>query len=101
VQVRIGFAAFVALSLVPGLELLLWVPLFGTTAQLLFGYCPMARLLDLAPWNRSRPFTFGLVWGIATRPPGGEGLLSTRRARDGFSCKHLAPARQSMLTNKR
>lgn len=29
--------------------------------QLLFGYCTMARLVSLFPWNRSEPFSLNLV----------------------------------------
>ena len=76
VQVRLGFGAFVALGLVPGLAPLLVVPMLGTASQVLFGYCPMARILDLAPWNRCEPFSLALLRRTVLRPPGGEGLLS-------------------------
>jgi hypothetical protein len=75
VQVRLGFLAVAALALVPGLEGVLWLPLLGTTSQVLFGYCPMARFLDLMPWNRRGPLTWGVLVGAVTRRPGGEGLL--------------------------
>jgi len=75
VQVRLGFLAVAGLALAPGLARILWVPLLGTTAQLLFGYCPMARLLDLMPWNRRDALSWRLVLGVLTRRPGREGLL--------------------------
>lgn len=75
VQIRLGFMAVAALALVPGLEQILWLPLLGTTSQLLFGYCPMARFLDLMPWNRRHSLTWRFLVGVVTRPPGAEGLL--------------------------
>jgi len=76
VQVRLGFLAVVGLSIVPGLEAIRWVPVVGTSAQVLFGYCPMARLLDLMPWNRQRSLAWKDVVAVVTRPPGDEGLLA-------------------------
>ena len=75
VQIRLGFMAVAASALIPGLEPILWLPLLGTTSQVLIGYCPMARFLDLMPWNRARSLTWGLLVEVSTRPPGGEGLL--------------------------
>lgn len=81
VQVRLGFLAVLGLALLPGLGLLLWLPAVGTSAQVLFGYCPMARFLDTMPWNRREPVTAAAVLGIVTRPPGDEGLLVSSHAR--------------------
>jgi hypothetical protein len=81
VQVRLGFLAVLLLSMVPGLEVLRWVPVAGTSAQVLFGYCPMARILDLMPWNRRTPLTWRGVREVVTRPPGDEGLLAGVLAR--------------------
>jgi hypothetical protein len=75
VQVRLGFMALVGLTAVPGLQGILWLPIIGTTAQVLCGYCPMARLLDLMPWNRGDPLSFGAVVQVLGRRPGNEGLL--------------------------
>jgi hypothetical protein len=77
-QVRIGFMALVALGLLPELRPILVVPLLGTTAQVLFGYCPMARILNLMPWNRTESLTWQAVRSIILRPPGNEGILSNR-----------------------
>ena len=77
VQVRIGFTLLVALGALPGVGAwLLWLPLCGTTAQVLFGYCPMARTLQLMPWNRASRAGWRDVLDVALRPPGSEGLLS-------------------------
>jgi hypothetical protein len=42
------------------LRLIFWIPTIGTWAQVLFGYCTMARCVSLLPWNRNEPFTPGL-----------------------------------------
>lgn len=56
VQVRLAFLALVAIAVVvPGATPLLWLPLLGVAARVLTGYCLMARLVALLPWNRSRP----------------------------------------------
>jgi hypothetical protein len=33
----------------------------GTWAQLIFGYCTMARCVSLLPWNRKEPLSASLV----------------------------------------
>ncbi len=38
-----------------------WVPLAGAVARVLFGYCMMARMISLLPWNRSAPFSVALL----------------------------------------
>ncbi len=75
VQVRLGFMAVVGLALLPGLDSVLWIPVVGTTAQVLFGYCPMARFLDAMPWNRDSRLTWRALGEIITRRPGDEGLF--------------------------
>lgn len=79
-QWALTVGAVASLALVPGLERVLWLALVGTTSQVLFGYCPMARLLDLVPWNRQEPLSWRLVVEVATRPPCGEGLLTASLA---------------------
>lgn len=76
IQVRLGFMAVVLVSQVPGLGGLLWIPVLGTTTQVLFGYCPMVRMLDLMPWNRGGAPGLRDVLETIVRPPGDEGLLS-------------------------
>ena len=62
VQVRIGYLLLLLLALPVPMQWLFWVPMIGTWAQLVFGYCTMARLVSLMPWNRTEPFTRGLLW---------------------------------------
>lgn len=61
VQIRVAYTAFLVVYFVPPLRWLYWVPMLGTFALVLFGYCLMARLLSLMPWNRREPLTFDFV----------------------------------------
>lgn len=60
-QLRIGFLVFLAVAYIPPLRLLYWVPAIGTFAMLFFGYCLLARLLSLFPWNRTEPLSLRLL----------------------------------------
>jgi len=55
VQVRLGFLLWFFLGLLPYMQWMLWVQLVGTSISVLFDYCAMARLVTLAPWNRTQP----------------------------------------------
>jgi hypothetical protein len=33
------------------------------------GYCRLARMLVLMPWNREEKLSFGFVWKLITAPP--------------------------------
>ncbi|MET0052772.1 MAG: hypothetical protein ABW095_17050 [Candidatus Thiodiazotropha sp.] len=61
VQVRFWYLMLLLVALHGPMQWLYWVPTIGTWAQLIFGYCTMARLVSLFPWNRSEPFTWSLV----------------------------------------
>jgi hypothetical protein len=68
-QVRVAYAGLLLLALLPPLRWLYWIPAIGTAAQVLFGYCTLARLLSLMPWNRGEPLSWRLVWRtFASRP---------------------------------
>lgn len=69
VQVRLAYTAILLLALWEPMNWLFWVPAFGTPAQVLFGYCALARCLSLLPWNRSVPLSWGLVWRTFVSPP--------------------------------
>ncbi len=68
-QLRIAYALWMAVSLVPSLFVMYWILAAGTTARVLTGYCAMARLLLLLPWNRSVPLTRARIRTIAFHPP--------------------------------
>jgi hypothetical protein len=61
VQVRFWFLILVLVALPEPMQILYWLPVVGTWARSIFGYCAMARLLSLMPWNRRAPFSFGLL----------------------------------------
>lgn len=70
VQVRIAYLGFLAVAVgIPPLRWLIWVPTIGTPAQVLFGYCFLARTLSLLPWNRREPLSWRLVWRTFVSPP--------------------------------
>lgn len=69
VQVRIGFAAVLAIALLPGMRWLFWLPAIGVFANVAFGYCLMARCLSLLPWNRRERFSAALLWRTFTARP--------------------------------
>jgi hypothetical protein len=61
VQVRIGYLLLLLLAYPAALQWIYWIPTLGTWAQVIFGYCTMARLVSLLPWNRGEAFTAGLL----------------------------------------
>ena len=57
-QLRIAYAVWVAIgTFVPYMSWMMWVTLFGLGANLLFGWCPLSRMLYLLPWNRQEQRT--------------------------------------------
>lgn len=61
VQVRFGYLLLLLIALPDQLQLIYWIPTVGTWAQVLFGYCTMARMVSLLPWNRKEAFSLVLV----------------------------------------
>lgn len=61
VQVRISYLAMLIAGLWEPLQWIHWLQLAGTTARVLIGYCLLARILSLAPWNRWQPLSFTLI----------------------------------------
>lgn len=61
VQVRLGYLLLLLVALPEPLQLIYWIPTLGTWAQILFGYCTMARLVSLLPWNRGEPLSARLL----------------------------------------
>lgn len=61
VQVRLGYLLLLLVALPDRLQLIYWIPVIGTWAQILFGYCAMARIVSLLPWNRRQAFSFDLL----------------------------------------
>lgn len=69
VQIRVAYAACLIAYLVPGFNWMFWIPVIGTMALLLFGYCLMARLLSLMPWNRQEAMNLALLRHTFLTPP--------------------------------
>lgn len=61
VQVRFWYLILLLVSLPEPVQLLYRLPTVGTWAQLIFGYCTMARCVALFPWNRREKFSVGLL----------------------------------------
>jgi hypothetical protein len=69
VQVRLAYFGLLMVGYWNPVAFVHWIQLVGTTALLVFDYCPLARLLSLAPWNRRHPLTPTLVWRTFVSPP--------------------------------
>ena len=61
VQVRFWYLMLLIVALPEPLQLIYWIPTIGTWAQIIFGYCTMARLVSLFPWNRNEVFSLALI----------------------------------------
>jgi hypothetical protein len=61
VQVRLAYLGLLLVGLWEPAQFVYWIQLAGTTAMVLADYCPLARLLSLMPWNRTRPLSWRLV----------------------------------------
>jgi len=69
VQVRFWYLVFLLICIPEPLQVLYWLPTIGTWAQIFTGYCMMARLVSLLPWNRSEPFSAALLKKTFFSPP--------------------------------
>jgi hypothetical protein len=61
VQLRIAVFLLLLLTKFDPSGLVVWVPLTGAAARVLFGYCMMARIISLLPWNRGGAFSVALL----------------------------------------
>src|SRR6516162_78712 len=61
VQLRLAYTLLLTICLLPPMRWLYWLPAVGTSAFVIFGYCLMARMLSLLPWNRAEPITVDLL----------------------------------------
>jgi hypothetical protein len=69
VQVRFWYLVLLLVALPQPLQPLYWIPTIGTWAQVIFGYCTMARCVSLLPWNRREPLSVDLVSRTFLSPP--------------------------------
>ncbi len=69
-QVRIAYFLWVAVgTYVPYMTILMYITTVGLATNLFVGYCPLARMLCLLPWNRKEPFSLSLVMSVFLTPP--------------------------------
>jgi len=61
VQVRVAYLATLAAGMWEPVQWMHWLLLAGTSARVTAGYCLMARIMSLAPWNRWQPLSLELV----------------------------------------
>ena len=69
VQIRVAYTGLLLLCFVPVMRWLYWLPTCGTFALILFGYCLMARVLSLMPWNRPGPMSLALLSRVLFTSP--------------------------------
>lgn len=70
VQVRFAYFAWVAAgTYLPYMQILLYITIVGLATNLFLGYCPLARMMYLLPWNRKEPFSFELARRVFCTPP--------------------------------
>jgi hypothetical protein len=69
VQVRFWYLLLLLVALPNPLQLIYWIPMIGTWAQVLFGYCTMARFVSLLPWNRHESLSVDLLKRTFLSPP--------------------------------
>jgi hypothetical protein len=70
VQVRIAYFIWVAAgTYIPNMTILMYITLVGLGTNLFLGYCPLARMMYLMPWNRDEKFSLGLVGRVFFSPP--------------------------------
>ena len=60
VQVRTTYLGLLFLSQAPYMIWIIWWQLIGTAAMVSFKYCFLARLMSLAPWNKSEKYSVDL-----------------------------------------
>lgn len=91
VQVRVAYIVLLFLGSWPPLVAVHWAQLAGTTALIVFDYCPLARLLSLLPYNRRGPLTMARLWAtFFSRPVHGSILAALAADRRDPGCAATA-----------
>jgi hypothetical protein len=57
VQLRVAYLILLIAAYPPTMRWLYWLPIVGTFALVVFGYCLLARVLSLMPWNSGEAYT--------------------------------------------
>ena len=61
IQVRYWYLMLLLIAWYEPLQWIYWIPTIGTWAQVIFGYCTMARCVSLLSWNRSEELSLDLL----------------------------------------
>ena len=61
VELPVAYPLLLFLCFVPGMRWLYWLPMVGTFTLVIFGYCLMARMLSLLPWNQQEALSANLI----------------------------------------
>jgi len=69
VQVRTAYLVLLVAAQWTPLHFIYWIQFAGTWAYVLFGYCPLARMMSLLPGNRTEPLTMSLLKTAIFAPP--------------------------------
>jgi len=69
VQIRVAYGIYLGISFLLQMRWLYWLPTVGTYALVVFGYCIMARMLSLLPWNRTEVLSLELLLRTFTSRP--------------------------------
>jgi hypothetical protein len=69
VQVRFFYLILLLVAFPQPMRIIYWIPTVGTWAQVIFGYCTMARCVSLLPWNRKEGFSVDLLARTFFTPP--------------------------------
>ena len=89
VQIRIAYTVLLIIGLVPVMWWVHGVQFFGTLAMVSVGYCPLARMLNLLPWNRTEPITAAFVFHNFLREPCAGGLIGWQSTPASAACCSL------------
>lgn len=69
-QLRIVYIGWLVLgTYVPALESMMYITTVGLGANLIWGYCPLARMMYLLPWNRAQPLSARVFVQAFLQPP--------------------------------
>jgi hypothetical protein len=84
VQLRLAYTLLLIICFFLPIRWLFWLPAVGTFALVIFGYCLMARMLSLLPWNRTEPITADLLRRTFPRPLDRADSVSSARCAVGL-----------------
>ena len=75
VQVRAAYLGLLLIGLEPPLWIIHAAQFVGINVRLITDYCPMARVLAFAPWNRTVPLSWTLARWLILSPPAAGSIL--------------------------